>query len=147
MTDPPGRGDCADGAVCASPILLNEKPEELLRCAYRHLAVAATQLAAGETIGPAEAERYAQAAARFRALTEQPWGVSNGLREAAPFVVTVAGASVSVADLFASACIRARVSPPPRSIDPALVDEAKDLLRGLSWQVLPLQNGLVRAHP
>lgn len=144
MRDPLGPGDGADCAIAAGSILLTEEPEELLRCAYRHLAVAATQLARDGAVSPEEAERYAQAAARFRALTEQPWGVSNGLRQAAPFVITAAGPSVSVADLFASACIRARVSPPPRSIDPTLVDEAKDLLRGLNWQVLPIPNGLIR---
>lgn len=112
-----------------------DEPDELLRCAHRHLAVAATQLASAGGCPADQSARYALAAARFRALTEQPWGTVSRSRGAAPFVRTLDDNPVPVADLFASACLRHRVEPRLRSIDRALVEEAKDLLRGLSWHV------------
>jgi hypothetical protein len=130
-----------EAARPAGPIVLADESEDLMRCAYRHLAVAATQLARGDACWPEESARYALAAARFRALTEQAWTAgASRWREAAPFVTAVSGAPVPVADLFASAVLRRRTDPPARSIDPELVNDAKDLLRGLSWQVPPLDD-------
>lgn len=134
----------AEGAPCATPagqVVLADASEELLRCAHRHLAVAATQLAQSGRFWPEESARYALAAARFRALTERPWGADGCWRALAPFVSTASGTRVAVAELFAAACLRYRVTPPPRSIDRELVDEGKELLRGLRWHVPPLGEG------
>ena len=141
VNHPPGVADGTRRAPLTGPLVRTEAPEELLRCAHRHLAVAATQLARAGRFSPEESARYALAAARFRALTERPWDDGGRWRALAPFVTAISGAPVAVADLFASACLHRRVVPPARSIDPELVDEAKELLRGLRWQVPPLDAG------
>lgn len=111
--------------------------EELVRCAHRHRAIAATQLVGAESCPAEQHARYTLAADRFRALTERPWGVGGRCWEAVPFVASVDGGRIALAELFASACLRHRVEPPLRAIDPDLVEEAKDLLRGLRWDVPP----------
>ena len=88
--------------------------------ALRHLAVAAGELALGPGLAPEEAARYAGAEARFRAL-------------AAPEVPIAAGRSVRLTDLVGGPWVRRTRRLVAPHVDRELVDQAKDLLRGLAW--------------
>ena len=139
--DGPVRGIDARCAERDGSIRGSAESEEVLRCAHRHLAIAAMQLAGMESCPAVQRARYTLAAARFRALTERPWGIGGRCWDAVPFVTSVDGGRIALAELFASACLRHRVDPPLRAVDPDLVQEAKDLLRGLRWDVPSLSDG------
>ena len=117
----------------ADPIPVGDDGGVQMVCALRHLAVASTRLARQEDISREDAARYAAAEARFRSMLEpsegfRPW---NGLT--CPAVETEAGEAVSLADLLIGACRKYQRGFPSWSIDPALVEAARDLLCSLQW--------------
>lgn len=109
----------------------SDATDSLIRCAYRHLAIAAAQLAQAEALAIEVPRRYAAAAAIFRDLSEQACPESG----AAPFVMTASGLRIGVADLFATAYLHSGARITHKRIDQELVNEAVELLSGLKWTV------------
>ncbi len=112
-----------------------ERAEYAIRCAARHLVVAAVELARDPDLPHARAARFSLAESKFRALTDFD-GISNGsvAGVAAPSVRLPDGSTIAVTDLLVGACQLFRFRLPPRSIDSELVHAAKELLSGLDWR-------------
>ncbi len=106
-----------------------------LHCAVRHLAVAATELARAEGLPRDAVERFAAAEALFRAQSAHLWGVSPQPVVAGPSVRLSNEETVPLTVLFADICRYERSWLPHRSIDPELVHGAKEILRGLAWDL------------
>jgi hypothetical protein len=104
-----------------------------VRCAARHLAVAASQMARGGSLSRAAAIRYTSAEAWFRSQAANYEGLRGRPTPSGPVLRLADGATVSLTILFAGVCHRDRWWVPNRSIDPDLVHAAKELLCGLRW--------------
>jgi hypothetical protein len=110
-----------------------EEMADEVRCAARHLAVAASQLSRDECLPRDVAARFAAAETRFRSQATNPGVLNRGTVQPGPVVSLSDGATASMSVLFASLCHRDRWWLPKRSIDPDLILAAKELLTGLEW--------------
>ena len=106
-------------------------PHELPDGTIRHLAVAASELAREAGLSAGDRARYAGVEAHFRDLTDAPR--SGSIPAAAPVVQSVGGQARRLTDLVGGPLARKTRGFPPRQIDRRLVEEVKDLLRGLAW--------------
>jgi hypothetical protein len=105
------------------------------RSVLRHLAVALTELARSPNISREAAARFAAAETRFRAILQTHDDIRQSSALSYPSVRLMSGASVSLVDLFSDACRCQCQRLSLGSIDPDLIDAAKELLCGLSWDL------------
>ena len=106
-----------------------------LRCAARHLAIAALELARAPEVAPAHAARFAAAEAQFRVQAEDS-GIREDLRSWEwPRIVVGPGEQVGLTILFASTIRRDHLWLLNRAIDRELVHGAKELLCALRWHL------------
>jgi len=112
-----------------------EERDDELRCAVRHLAVAALQLARDAGVSADAAARYAAIESLFRTQAARPGVLQAGPVQPVPFVRLENGGTVSLVTLFIDLCRRNRWQLSKRSIDPNLVLAAREILSGLDWHL------------
>ncbi len=98
-------------------------------CLLHHLVVAAEELA-GDGRLAAESVRYVMLAARLRDMATHPeWEVEP------PSIAAGSAPPQSLVNLLAEAWSRRLGRLPVQGIEPELRDAARELLRGLAWEV------------
>lgn len=107
-------------------------------CVIRHLAYAAGDLAGEPGLKPAVRDRYRAAEAKFRSLADAEWNDDGRIvldSVTPPSVQTGLGTVIPVAELLIRAWERHGRPFPSRTIDPDMVEAARQLLQELLWQV------------
>jgi hypothetical protein len=98
-------------------------------CLLHHLVVAAEELAGDGRLAD-ESVRYVVLAARLRDMASHPeWDVDQ------PSIAAGSAPSQSLVGLLAEAWGRRRGRFPVQGIEPELCEAARELLRGLAWEV------------
>jgi hypothetical protein len=120
------------------PLATRDGWSEAFRCAVRHLAVAASQLARDEKLPRDAVERFAAAEALFRAQSSDLGGISPQPIVPGPLLRLSGEETISLTALFANICQHDRSWLPHRSIDPELVHGAREILCALKW-LLPCE--------
>lgn len=131
--------DTTEWTRSASPALPQWSVAEELRCAARHLAVAASELVRDPALRRDVAARHAVAEAIYREQADCSGGGCSCESEG-PAVRSPDGRQVSVLELLVSAIRRYGPPLPLRSIDREVVHGAKELLLAFEWS-LPNDRG------